>query len=521
MISTELAHTLARLSQEINRQIGLLVTRKGEVVQIMVGTSQGLVIPDLGVWRGGGGRLRGLRFLHTHFKGVPLNQEDLMDLTFLRLDLITALALRPDGQVREVYSAHLLPVSREGQGWEVLKPETLGQFGLDPEALVRSLEEEFARTIRVRTLDQGKERAILVSVSEGPRQAAEDSLDELSELARSAGLAVVDTVLQIQRGRISPRFLMGKGKIGELLIRALQTGAGILVFDQDLTFSQVRSITDFTELKVIDRTQLILDIFSQRAKTQEGKIQVEMAQLKYLMPRLGVKDDALSRLTGGIGGRGPGETKLEVDKRRVRDRLARLKQDLGGISRQRQLRRVKRDKQGLPILSIIGYTNAGKSTLLNTLTKSRILSEDRLFATLDPTTRRLKFPRERQVIITDTVGFIRNLPKDLLEAFRATLEELESANLLLHVVDLANPHFEDQMQVVEDLLVELGLIHIPMLRVFNKMDKVPREEAQRKCARYGAVGISALDENTLDPLIRKIETFLDHPPAVWGKAALT
>src|SRR5665647_2586911 len=298
---------------------------------------------------------------------------------------------------------------------------------------------------------------------------------------------------------------MGKGKLSELVIQALQQGVDMLVFDAELSPSQVRSITNFTELKVIDRTQLILDLFAQRARSREGKLQVEMAQVKYFLPRLVGKGDALSRLMGGIGGRGPGESKLEMDRRRLRDRLHRLQQDLSRIRNERRERREPRRRQNPPILSINGYTNAGKSTLFNALTHAAVLAEDRLFATLDPTSRRLRFPKEREVIITDTVGFIKNLPKNLLEAFKATLEELEDADLLIHVVDLSNPRFMEQMATVDDILKSLGLQDKPVLMVFNKKDLVDPSLAALHCRLHHGVAIAAVDDATLPPLISRLE----------------
>jgi GTP-binding protein HflX len=298
---------------------------------------------------------------------------------------------------------------------------------------------------------------------------------------------------------------MGREKLMDLSVRAFQQGADLLIFDQELNPSQMRSIADLTELRVIDRTQLILDIFAQRAHTREGKLKVELAQLKYLLPRLTAKDSGLSRLTGGIGGRGPGETKLEVDRRKVRDRIHRLGRELEGINKSRDVRRGQRQKNQLPVISIVGYTNVGKSTLLNALTKSQVYVENKLFATLDPTTRRLRFPREREAIITDTVGFLRDLPKDLMDAFRATLEELRDADLLLHVIDISHPRFEDQMGAVEKILEDLGLKQIPLLRVFNKADRVDPETARRLCQAFDAVCISALNPGTFPPLIEKME----------------
>jgi GTP-binding protein HflX len=285
----------------------------------------------------------------------------------------------------------------------------------------------------------------------------------------------------------------------------MQKGVSLLVFDQELNPSQIRSITELIDIKVIDRTQLILDIFAQRARTREGKRQVELAQLRYLLPRLVTKNTAMSRLTGGIGGRGPGETKLEINRRRVRERITRLEKDLALVRKQRHQRRSRRDRRETPVISIIGYTNAGKSTLLNTLTDSHVLAESRLFATLDPTSRRLRFPRDTVVFITDTVGFIRDLPKELRVAFRATLEELESADLLLHVVDVSNPRFEVHMASVERVLEDLELLQLPRLQVFNKVDRVDPDLLPGLKGRLEGVFISAPNAKTLIPLIEKME----------------
>jgi GTP-binding protein HflX len=302
---------------------------------------------------------------------------------------------------------------------------------------------------------------------------------------------------------------MGRGKLDELLIRALQLGADMLIFDQELSPAQVRSLSEATDLKVVDRAQLILDIFAQRAQSREGKIQVELAQLKYLLPRLiSGQDSAFSRLAGGIGGRGPGETKLETDRRRVRDRINRLEQEIEIQKQRRQERRKERTKNRLPIISIVGYTNAGKSTLLNTLTASEVRAEQRMFATLDPTSRRLRLPREREVIINDTVGFIRDLPPDLLSAFRATLEEISESSLLIHLVDISNRRFEQQVESVERILAELKLGEIPMIIALNKADLVDpesQEAAVRLMTQKGReiAVISANDASTLHPLLEK------------------
>ncbi|HOG13116.1 MAG TPA: GTPase HflX, partial [Smithellaceae bacterium] len=280
-------------------------------------------------------------------------------------------------------------------------------------------------------------------------------------------------------------------------------------FDHELTPAQVRSIGDFTGLKVIDRTQVILDIFARRAHSREGKIQVELAQLKYLLPRLMHKDTSLSRLAGGIGGTGPGETRLEIDRRRIRERIHRLEKDLKSVAKSRGQRRGRREKSGLPVISIVGYTNAGKSTLLNTLTQSAVLAEDKLFATLDTKSARLRFPRDTEAIITDTVGFIRNLPRELFSAFRATLDELQEADLLLHVIDVSGSRFEEQIAAVESILEELEIHDKPAIRVFNKTDRLENKALlENLCRRFDAVPVSALDKTTLFGLLERIEAAL-------------
>ncbi len=451
--------------------------------------------------------MKGLRCVHTHLQHEPLTQDDLMDLALLKLDLMAAVTMDTEGQPDYVHAAHLLPEGVNGESWQILPPLHAWDPDIDCRTLIRSLESEFARKVQSRKVKRKWERALLISVTTAPKHTAEDSMMELRELAESSSIAVMDTVIQ-HRKKIDPRFLVGQGKISELVIRALQRGADLLIFDQELNPSQVRSITDLTDMKVIDRTQLILDIFAQRARSREGKIQVELAQLKYLLPRLVGKGTAMSRLTGGIGGRGPGETKLEVDRRRVRDRITHLEKSLVGIQKQRGQRRALRNKRGLPVISIVGYTNAGKSTLLNTLTKSSVLAESRLFATLDPTSKRKKFPKDVEVIITDTVGFIRELPQELITAFRATLEELEDADLLLHVIDISNPRYEEQIESVERILEGLHLDQIAVLKVLNKQDLVDAVTVKKMDRTQDAVVVSANDERTLGPLLEKMELYV-------------
>lgn len=503
IINQELARALTEISADIGRQIGLLITRAGHIESVIVGDYKTIVIPALSQIRSAGGRLKGLRCVHTHLAGEGITEDDLMDLLFLRLDLMAVLKVQPNGLPEKLYSVHLLPAGGEEQ-WHYLPPVVPA---LQPPTfleLITALENEFAKLRPVRDVDMGRDRAILVSVTTMSKQSGQESMDELIELARSDDVVVLDTVIQ-RRNKVNPRLILGKGKLGELMLTALRCNANLLIFDQELNPSQIRSITDYTDLRVIDRTQLILDIFARRALSREGKLQIEMAQLKYMLPRLGMRDDALSRLTGGIGGRGPGETKLEVDRRRINDRLTKLGDRLKAVSRERYNRRSRRRKRELPVLSLVGYTNAGKSTLLNTLTSSKILAEDKLFATLDPTSRRLRFPEDMEVIITDTVGFIRNLPSDLLQAFKATLEELNEADVLVHVVDVSNPRFVDQMQVVDDLLQELELANIPCLRLFNKVDLVGHEYAKRMAEEYGAKMVCARDPETFGPFLAEAQ----------------
>ena len=499
-ISPELARYLTSISHEINRQIGILVSRAGNITHVIVGDAKGIFIPALEDYPLGKKALRGLRLVHTHLQEEPLTQDDLTDLALLRFDLIAAIGVR-DGLPSNIHVAHLMPAGKEP--FEILHNQNFHSFELDFTPFIESLEEEMERS-RHFNPDDRREKAILVSVSKQPKYEQEDSVAELDELARSSDLLVLDTVIQRIKV-INPRYLMGEGKIKDLIINALSKRATILVFDQELGPSQVKAISELTELKVIDRSQLILDIFARRAHSRDGKVQVELAQLKYRLPRLTGKGTAMSRLMGGIGGRGPGEMKLEIDRRRVRDRIALLEKELRSIGEARKQRKQRRIERGIPIVSIIGYTNAGKSTLLNSLTKSSVFVEDKLFATLETASRRLRFPRERDVIVTDTVGFIRDLPKDLLTAFRATLEELEDADLLVHLIDASNPRFEQQMDSVENILTDLQLHEKSRILVFNKIDRIRTEEAMNLAMRYHAVTICARDPSTFNPLLRAIE----------------
>jgi len=508
IITPELARDISRLSLDINRQIGLLIDRKGKISYVIVGNHNQIVIPDTPEYRSAPGRLRGVRCVHTHLDKEPLTTDDLTDLALLRLDLMTAVQVGDDGLPKQVLMSHILP---KNTGQPTSTPVSLspGKTDIGCVELIQSIEEELSRITLLHTAGKNVERALLINVTTASKQDANDSLDELSELVVSSGIQTVGRLLQHRR-KIDSRFLMGSGKLKSLVITALQKGATLLVFDQELNPSQIRSITDRIDLKVIDRTQLILDIFAQRAQTREGKLQVELAQLKYLLPRLITKNTAMSRLTGGIGGRGPGETKLEINRRRIRDKIVQLENKLLKVRKQRQQQKARRAEKARPVISIIVYTNAGESTLPTTLTHSHVLAEKRLFATLDPSSRRLRFPRDTEVIITDTVGFIKNLPEELLVAFRATLEELESADILLHVIDISNSRHPEQIESVEDLLSELALQQIPLVRVLNKQDLVPTQERDRLSRIYNGFSISARQSATLRPLIDKLEGMMEN-----------
>lgn len=517
IVTPEFARQLSELSHETRRQIGVLIDRKGHVQYVTVGDNKKIELPDFKRVRVDSGRFRGLRCVHTHLRNEPLTQDDLTDLALLRLDLMAIIDVdSQSGLPGLLRAAHLLPLhagdlesASAPDLYAFLKPEVVSQLDLDFLELIDSLEEEMARNRHTARRAEVRDRAILVGVTTGPITDAEESMAELAELAMSAGVVVQDKIIQ-RRSAIDSKTVLGRGKIEELIIRALQLGADMVVFDQELSPAQVRSLSESTDLKIIDRSQLILDVFAQRAQSKEGKIQVELAQLKYLLPRLiAGQDSAFSRLAGGIGGRGPGETKLETDRRRVRDRINRLEKEIEAQRHHRQERRKGRSRQQLPVISIVGYTNAGKSTLLNALTRSDVHAEQRMFATLDPTSRRLRLPREQEVIINDTVGFIRDLPPDLISAFRATLEEIGDSNLLIHAVDVSNPRWPQQIQSVKRILAELHLEEIPSILALNKSDLLDPEEIDaavrhaRQLDSGEPIVISAVKQKSLEPLLEK------------------
>ncbi len=557
IINHELARELSQISRDLNRRIGMLVDRAGRVERVAVGDAVRIDVPRQPSAPAGRMRFCTLRFLATRLDEGELSADDLAPLALHRLDALAMIDVAP-GREGAVRVAHLLPaeengadgsprglrepsdrhpglprgavvpggrrarrrrrngngvadVSADGERYRVFPPRPASLIEEDFLELIGALEEEFDRRME-RTKVAGKVgRAILVHVSTGGRAAAEDSMEELTELAVSSDLQVVDRTIQ-RRSSFDARTLMGAGKLKDLIIRALRLQADFIVVDQDLTPAQARAIAQSGDIKVIDRSQLILDIFARRARTHEGKIQVELAQLKYLLPRLMSRGDSgLSRLAGGIGGRGPGEQKLEIDRRRVRDRIRALERMLQGERTRREQRRARRRDRDVPVISLVGYTNAGKSTLLNLLTHSEVFVEHRMFATLDPTSRRLRLPREREVVINDTVGFIRDLPVDLIAAFRATLEEIEDSDLIVHLVDGAHPNYAARIEAVERLLGELGYDEIPRLLVFNKADLLDDVTLRERALGREALFVSAVEGSGIDGLLAAIERYLPHP----------
>jgi GTP-binding protein HflX len=501
VVSPELAKHMTMLSLDLGRQIGVLLSRDGNVRHVILGDATHLELPDIGRLRGGAGRFRGLRLVHTHLRGDPLTQDDLNDLVLLRLDLVAMIQAEEDGNAGKIELAHIVP-GLEGEPFRRVEARDIHNLHFDFEEEVRALESEFSRLMERHREKTQKERALVLIITPG-----ETARNEIVELVRAAGVDIAE-VLQFSGGKIHPRTVVGLGRLQRIALAAMRRSADAAIFDIDLKPAQARAFEDSTGLKAVDRTQLILDIFAQRARSRDGKLQVELAQLKYSLPRLTEEDAGLSRLTGGIGGRGPGETVLEIGRRRTRDRIRNLEKEIEKLSRQRGVRRQRRLRQGLPVLSIIGYTNAGKSTLLNALTESRIATDNRMFVTLDTTSRRLRFPRHGDVIITDTVGFINDLPRDLVAAFRATLEELADADLLLHIVDASDPNLERKMEAVNRVLADLDLRSVPRLLVMNKTDQVESIAIDRLCRHYEAVPVSALRREGLDLLIQTAETII-------------
>lgn len=483
---------------------------------MIVGDRNRIEIPKLSTERVGRARFRGLRFIHTHLNSEFLTKEDLTDLSLLQLDMVGCLT-KIEGGEPLIHLGYLIPDIKRQKAWAFIGPLNLEELKIDFVEFITDLENEFIRERgRLYDIKDDAEKAVLICViPPDSKKLPDESISELKELCYSAGIVVLDTVIQRPK-ELHPTFLIGKGKMEEVIMKCQQLGADLLVFDEGLTPGQINNISSITELNVIDRNQLILDIFAQRARTNEAKIQVELAQLRYILPRLASIDRSFSRITGRIGTRGPGETKLEVDRRRIRERIALLERKLKGIEGVRDRKREKRKATGTPVVSIVGYTNSGKSTLLNLLTKSNVEVQDMVFSTLNPTTRLIKYPERKNIILTDTVGFIKNLPDVLLKAFISTLEELRDAHLLIHLVDISAPDFEEKIKAVEEILKLLNLENKERLMVFNKIDKIEGSFIKHIENRYNAVSISCLKREGIERLIETIGERLKHPYMLTG-----
>ncbi len=494
-LTVDLARALSELSVEFARGVSVLIDRRGRVVTVAVGDASDTPLPE---YTGEAeSRLSGLRLAHTHLKPGGLSGADLTTLFLNRLDAIVAID-PPDERSGGLNGqlATIAPASADEEDWLIDPQASLREIeSLDIKARIEALEEELSRSGGPRSVKRSSaERAVLVGLASKTEGAeGEARLAELEELVRSAGGVVAAMSFQ-QRERPDHRTLVGAGKLQEVVALAFHEDADLLVFDRELSPAQAREIEAATKLKVLDRTQVILDIFAQHARGREAQLQVELAQLQYQLPRLAGRGQAMSRLGGGIGTRGPGETKLEVDRRRIRDRLAWLEKAVSDISKRRAETRKQRTASSVPVIALVGYTNAGKSTLFNALTHGDALTQDKLFATLRPTTREAWLPElgewGSKVVFTDTVGFIRDLPDELVNAFRATLEELHHADLLLHVVDGAAPGAPERVSAVERILDQLDL-EPPRMIVVNKADAADAEVMASLAARFSAVGVSA------------------------------
>lgn len=519
LVTNELAQEVYDLAHSLRRIVGVLVDREGNIVEVFLGTKEIIYMPELGRYRLNDSRLRRLRLIFSDLssdkQAVKIPNDILVDLEKLRFDAVIAVKYVDNKQMAAW--AYNLPLSKESdQSTYQEQIPSLPQFDLDFTEFISDLDYEHSSSVR-ENVKVTANSAILIGVYDCEKNKAEASIDELKELARTAGVNIAHVITQ--RRKPDPKTLLGKGKLEEVLLTCLRYGVELIIFDSELSPSQWRIITKATDLKVIDRSMLILDIFAQRAQSSDGRLQVELAQLKYNLPRLVEKDAGLSRLTGGIGGRGPGETKLEIGRRRFRERINNLENQLKHRAKQRELGRQSRKSQGLKQVSLLGYTNVGKSTLFNALTQANVIVENKLFATLDSTNRKLHLATQvdevsgavkiEEIVIADTVGFIRDLPKELKAAFKATLEELYDADLLLHVVDISDSDFESKISSVNGILEEMSLLNIGVVYVLNKMDRLAEVELESRLAyfnfkNYSHVPISAIEKINLEELKIKI-----------------
>ena len=516
LLSAEMAVEMARITSLIHREINVFLDRKGKVLTVVVGDNHTVALPDL-QGRRGSGRLSGIRCIHTHPAGNPqLSGVDMSALRNNKYDVMAAIGVNEEKPETSVLNfAVLTGRNNDGQyavqEFGSLKPSDLENLFLPN--IISSAEKLLAPVDDDKTLEQRPEWAMLISLDYGKSDTLwtqEDSLEELRQLAETAG-AVVKAKFFQKRPKPDPGYFIGRGKVQELALFAQQEDIDVCIFDEELSPAQQRNLEQALGIKVLDRTALILDIFAQRARTNEGKLQVELAQMQYTLPRIMGQGLSLSRLGGGIGTRGPGETKLETDRRTIRDRIAYIKDSIDKMQNVRKLHRAKRSKNQIPSISLLGYTNAGKSTLLNVLTRSEVYAQDQLFATLDPTTRQLRLPDKRQAILTDTVGFIQRLPHQLVAAFKSTLEETLDADLLLHIVDVSHPLYKEQSESVYKVLAEIGAQDKPVLCVYNKIDKLGPESSgllEQLQHRQDTICISAKQQIGLEELLTAITSHL-------------
>ena len=505
VLTAEALEKMASITAAINREVNIYVDRHGKVVSVAVGDSSTVTLPDVDLRRGRN-RLSGVRCIHTHPGGDErLSGIDLSALRNNRYDLMAAIGVDEENPAASKLDFAIITGRDDNDQLEVQEYGPVTARDLEvlflPNLITTSEKLLASEDKTENNKDERPERAILVGMEYGkPGRTlwtAEDSLQELKQLAETAGADVVALFNQ-KRPKPDPGFFIGRGKVRELALFAQQEDIDLAVFDEELSPA------------VLDRTALILDIFAQRARTNEGKLQVELAQLQYSLPRIMGQGLTLSRLGGGIGTRGPGETKLETDRRVIRDRIAYIKGCIDKVANVRQLHRTNRSRNRVPTISLVGYTNAGKSTLLNTLTQADVYARDQLFATLDPTTRQLELPDKREAILTDTVGFIQRLPHQLVAAFKSTLEETVEADLLLHVVDVSHPLYKEQSSAVYQVLEEVGVKDKPILTVFNKIDKLPPDSGLLEQLRAipESVCISAKQGTGLDDLMELITEHL-------------
>ena len=489
-----LLNMLVRFTEALNREMLVYLSREGEVLEISIGSISSIALPEMHLRRNLD-RLSGFRCIHTHPGGsARLSDVDLQALRLLRFDAMCAVGVQ-DGRATGISAAFLGEMEYDKLSINVVGPVKPGRI---PQQLwmreIDLAEQRVQKAIAQGGIVEEAEKVMLISID------SEASLDELAGLAETAGAVVISRVLQ-NRAKPDPGMFIGTGKAEELALMCQAQEIDLAIVDEEITGAQQKNLEKALGVRVIDRTALILDIFAQRAQTAEGKLQVELAQLKYRLPRLTGLGTSLSRLGGGIGTRGPGETRLEVDRRRIRRRIDDMQAELNNIKKQRDMRRARREKQEQVIVALVGYTNAGKSTLLNALSGSDVLVEDKLFATLDPVLRQIELPENRRCMLVDTVGFIRKLPHQLVEAFHSTLEEAIYADLIVVVSDISSPFYQEQRATVFSVLNELGAAGKPVIEALNKADQAP---APIRIEPADAILISAKEGQGLDQLRAEI-----------------